>query len=85
MDIAKILSNSSKNKEFEEEEITMESHIINDIAVLQDVIQGVDEAKKKNVIYDFARKYCITKSEAEQIARNEMSIKEMVGILKRYK
>lgn len=85
IDIAKILSNSSKNKEFEEEEITMESHIINDIAVLQDVIQGVDEAKKKNVIYDFARKYCITKSEAEQIARNEMSIKEMVGILKRYK
>lgn len=62
----------------------MESTIINDIAVLQDVIQGVDEIKKRNVIYDFARKYCITESEAEQIARNEMSIKEMVGILRRY-
>lgn len=62
----------------------MESTIINDIAVLQDVIQEVDESKKRNVIYDFARKYCITESEAEQIARNEMSIKEMVGILRRY-
>lgn len=62
----------------------MESTIINDIAVLQNVIQGVDESKKRNVICDFARKYCITESESEQIARNEMSIKKMVGILRRY-
>ena len=62
----------------------MESTIINDIAVLQDIIQGVDEGKKRNVICDFARKYCISESEAEQIARNKMSIKEMVGILRRY-
>lgn len=63
----------------------MESSVINDIAVLQDVVQGVDESKKRNIICDFARKYCTTESEAEQIARNDMSIKDMVGILRRYK
>ena len=62
----------------------MENSIINDIAVLQDVIQGINEEKKKNVLWDFARKYCITENEASRIAKNEMSIKEMIGILNRY-
>lgn len=62
----------------------MENTIINDIAILQNVIQGINEGDKRNVLLDFARKYCVTESEALRIAKNEMSIKEMVSILSRY-
>lgn len=62
----------------------MESTILNDIATLQNVVQGINEDEKRSVILEFARKYSISEYKAKQIARNEIPIKDMVAALSKY-
>lgn len=62
----------------------MESTILNDIATLQNVVQGINEDEKRSVILEFARKYSISEYKAKQIARNEISVKDMVAALSKY-